>query len=136
MVYGGWEMAAVPLSIGQILDLDAEYRRAAAEDRLKKIAPKEHNPSGEAWLPLMYHRLDGARVMLLYSNTALAHRAHKTHDWVVLYYKPLGGKGPESQVTILTEWRKGPLKDLRVVRGREAETEEYYRHKAVLEDKP
>jgi len=125
-------MGEVPLSVGQVLALDAEYRQAAEEGRLKKIAPKENNPTGEAWLPIMYRRLDDSRVTLLYSNTDLAHRLGKTHDWVVLYHKPLGGRGRETQCTIITEWHEGPLRDRRVVRGREEETLEYYRQEGAL----
>ncbi len=115
----------MPLSVAKILALDAEYRRRAEAGDLKLIAPKENNPTGEAWLPVMYKRLDGARVTMLYSNTAAAHHLGKTRDWVVLYYKQLG-PGPESQCTIVTEWHEGPLQGKRVVRGREDETQEFY----------
>ncbi|MCL4552414.1 MAG: hypothetical protein M1305_02500, partial [Candidatus Marsarchaeota archaeon] len=82
------EQSEVPLSPMEILALDEEYRRKAGEDKLFKIAPKENNPEGEAWLPVMNKHVDHARVTLLFSNTDLAHRLDKTHDWVVLYYKP------------------------------------------------
>lgn len=120
----------VPLSIEEILKLDAEYRDSAEKGLLRTIAPKEHNPAGEAWLPILWKRLDGARVTLVYSNTATAHALGKTHDWVVLYYKPKGG--PETQCTIVTEWHKGPLQGKRVVRGREKETQEYYEQPVQL----
>jgi DNA polymerase (family 10) len=114
----------VPLSIEEVLKLDAEYRQAASEGRLKMIAPKEHNPTGEGWLPIMWKRLDGARATLVFSNTASAHNLGKTNDWVVLYFKPTGRE--ETQCTVVTEWHKGPLEGRRVVRGREKETLEYY----------
>lgn len=118
----------VPLSVATILQLDEEYRKLAAEDKLPKIVPKERNPDGEQWLPVMYRRLNNERVVLLYSNTATAHRLGKTHDWVVLYDKMLG-HGKETQCTIVTEWHEGPLKDKRVIRGRDDECLRYYEEK-------
>ncbi len=122
--------APCPLSVPEILALDAEYRAAAEAGQLKTIAPKRENPTGEAWLPIMSRKLDGARVTLLYSNTPLAHRLGKTFDWVVLYYHERG-KPRGSQCTVVTEWRPGPLQGKRVVRGREAETLAYYQGRAA-----
>jgi hypothetical protein len=45
-----------------------------------------------------------------------------THDWVVIYYQR---DGREEQNTVVTAV-KGPLSGRRIVRGREAETREYY----------
>ena len=45
-------------SVAELLSVDTEYRRAAAEGRLRKIAPKRFNPSGTAWLPIL-HPWDG-----------------------------------------------------------------------------
>ena len=59
----------------------------------------------------------------MFSNTARAHELGKTHDWVVLYFD--AGDG-EHQRTVVTAGA-GNLKGRRVVRGREAETEYYYR---------
>lgn len=120
------ESSEVPLSPGEILALDEEYRRQVEQDKLFKIAPKENNPTGDAWLPILSKRINHARVTLLFSNTDLAHRLGKTHDWVVLYYKPLGG-GTQTQCTIVTEWHEGPLEGKRVVRGREDEFLSFYR---------
>ncbi len=118
----------VPLSIAEILALDEEYRQKAAEDQLRKIAPKEYNPEHEAWLPVMYRRLDDARVTILFSNTRLAHELDKTHDWVSLFYKPVGGV--EAQCTVVTEWHQGPLLGKRVVRGKEKECLAHYAAKS------
>ena len=60
-------------------------RYKAATRELPLIAPRRFNPSGEAWLPIL-HTTRGARhYTALFSNTARAHRAGRTHDWVVIY---------------------------------------------------
>jgi DNA polymerase (family 10) len=58
---------------------------------------------------------------VLFSNTSLAHRSGKTHDWVVIYYER---GGEQRQSTIVTAER-GKLSGKRVVRGRERECKEY-----------
>lgn len=115
-------------TVAELLDVDAEYRREAARDTLKKIAPRRLNPAGEAWLPVL-HTARGARhYTALYSNTAHAHEQHKTHDWVVLYYD---GHAGERQCTVITS-EFGRLQGLRIVRGREAECEDHYRRRGQL----
>jgi hypothetical protein len=47
----------------------------------------------------------------------------KTDDWVVIYYEQAD---KEQQNTVVTE-TQGALKGKRVVRGRDAESQEYYR---------
>jgi len=70
------------------------------------------------------HTARGARhYTALYSNTPRAHQMGATHDWVVLYYD---GEGGERQCTVITS-QVGRLKGLRIVRGREAECERFYR---------
>ena len=59
----------------------------------------------------------------LFSNTARAHEAGKTNDWVVIYFERQG-QG-EEQRTVITQ-AQGPLAGRRVVRGREAETRHHY----------
>jgi DNA polymerase (family X) len=110
-------------AVGELLDVDAEYRRAAAANTLKKIAPRRFNPAGEAWLPVLHTTHDNRHYTALFSNTARAHQLHKTNDWVVLYYE---GHGVERQFTVITS-EFGRLKGRRIVRGREGECEEYYR---------
>jgi DNA polymerase (family X) len=114
-----------PVSL--LLDIDAEYRRKAEKDELKRITPKRFNPEKEAWLPVMNVERDGWSFTVLYSNTARAHELEKTHDWVVIYYKPSGssGRDRERQNTVVTGTR-GALEGRRVVRGREADTRAYY----------
>jgi hypothetical protein len=54
---------------------------------------------------------------LFLSNTARAHRAGTTHDWVVIYGDDAAG---EFQYTVITAQR-GPSGRSRVVAGRETE---------------
>lgn len=103
--------------IAELLDVDREYRNAAAAGTLRTIAPRRFNPAGEAWLPILHTRRGPRRYTALFSNTARAHRAAKTRDWVVLY---VDGAGGERQYTVLTAAR-GPLRGRRIVAGREEE---------------
>jgi DNA uptake protein ComE-like DNA-binding protein len=105
-------------SVQTLLEVDADYRRRAEQGTLRTIAPRRFNPEQRAWLPILETRREGWRFTALYSNTANAHRAGKTHDWVVLYFRDAQGR--EGQRTVVTETR-GPLAGQRVVRGREAE---------------
>lgn len=111
--------------IALLLDLDAEYREAAAAGELRKIAPRRFNPSHDAWLPIQHVERDGWTFTLMFSNTALAHQLGRTGDWVVVYFHERGGHDPEAQSTIVTE-RSGRLRGLRVVRGRERECADHY----------
>jgi DNA polymerase/3'-5' exonuclease PolX len=104
-------------STAAILEIDAAYRRDAAAGRLRKIAPRRFNPSGEAWLPILHASREGWFLTAMYSNTARAHRLGTTRDWVIVIYERDGFEG---QCTIVTEQR-GPLAGRRVVRGRETE---------------
>lgn len=105
-------------SVALLLDIDAEYRRKAAEGRLPKIAPRRFNPRGEAWLPVMHTDRGGWHFTAMFSNTERAHALGKTHDWVIVYFHD--DEHVERQHTVVTETR-GSLEGLRVVRGREAD---------------
>jgi hypothetical protein len=109
-------------SVEELLDVDREYRAKAAAGELPTIAPRRMNPSGEAWLPILHTRRDGRDYTALYSNTPLAHRLDRTHDWVVIYPENGAGQRP---FTVVTE-RRGALAGKRVVRGRERECREAY----------
>ncbi len=114
-------------SVDLLLAIDAEYRKRAKADDLRKIAPRRFNPDNEAWLPVLNIKRDGWEFTALYSNTAQAHQLGKTEDWVVIYFER---DGKERQQTVVTE-TKGPLKGKRVVRGREAENRRHYQsHKS------
>jgi hypothetical protein len=110
-------------SVAELLDVDLEYRREAAVDALKKIAPRRFNPAGEAWLPVLHTVRELRHYTALFSNTARAHALRKTRDWVLLYWD--GGQG-ETRCTVITS-EFGRLKGQRIVRGREDECEQYYR---------
>jgi putative hydrolase len=113
--------------VSELLDVDREYRNKAATSRLRLIAPRRFNPTGEAWLPVLHTRRGTHQYTALYSNTARAHRAGTTKDWVVLYYDDSSG---ERQHTVITATR-GPLRDRRVVAGREAECLAFYSRPAA-----
>lgn len=109
-------------SVAELLDVDREYRAGAKAGRLPMIAPRRFNPEGRAWLPVL-HTMRGERhYTALFSNTALAHRLGRTHDWVVLYSD---GARETRQATVVTS-HAGPLRGRRVVRGRELECESFY----------
>lgn len=110
-------------TVGDILQVDREYREKAAAGDLKTIAPKRFNPEGESWLPIYHTERSGWNFTALYSNTARAHDLGKTEDWVVVYFER---DGHENQSTVVTEY-KGPMAGKRVIRGRERECLEYYR---------
>lgn len=110
-----------PVSV--LLDVDRQYRDAAAAGRLPRIAPRRFNPSGEAWLPILHTERDHWQLTALFSNTARAHGLGATRDWVIVYFHT--DSGGEGQRTVVTETR-GVLAGRRVVRGREAECRAYY----------
>lgn len=105
-------------SVVELLDVDREYRAKAAAGLLQLIAPRRFNPTRDAWLPVLHTRRGPRRYTALYSNTARAHHAGKTRDWVVLYADD--ARGHEHQYTVLTAER-GALRGQRVVAGREHE---------------
>ncbi len=104
-------------SVAQLLEVDMEYRKKAANNELKKIAPKRFNPNKVAWLPVLHTEKEDWSFTALYSNTAKAHELDKTHDWVIVFFEK---NGLEGQATIVTE-TNGSLAGKRVVRGRENE---------------
>jgi DNA polymerase (family 10) len=108
--------------VGEILDVDREYRTSADAGTLKRIAPRRFNPEGEAWLPILHTTRGTRQYTALFSNTARAHEMGKTNDWVVLY---IDGGSAERQCTVITSER-GPLRGKRIVRGREEECARYY----------
>ncbi len=116
-----------------LLDVDREYRERASHGELPTIAPRRMNPRGEAWLPILHVERDGWHFTALFSNTARAHKLHRTGDWVVLFYS--GHDHREGQATVVTESR-GVLQGRRVVRGHEAECVEHYRAQAGLRAQP
>ena len=108
--------------VAEILDIDAEYCRLAAKDRLMRIAPRRYNPEGKAWLPILHAERDGRRYTAMFSNTARAHEFGATHDWVIIARDSDQFPG---QWTVITS-QMGKLRGRRVVRGREAECGAWY----------
>jgi DNA polymerase (family 10) len=116
------DAVARPPGVAEILSVDEEYRRKAAEDTLRKISPRRFNPYDKAWLPILHTERGQRRYTALFSNTRRAHELAKTDDWVVLVYEI---DGHENQCTVVTEHR-GKLAGRRVVRGRERACRDYY----------
>jgi DNA polymerase (family 10) len=109
-------------TVGDILAVDAEYRRRAEERLLPTQAPRRFNPDNRPWLPVYQTDRGDWFYRALFSNTALAHRLNTTHDWVVVYFDDGTTSG---QRTVVTETR-GDLRGRRVVRGRERECRDHY----------
>ncbi|MCA9123880.1 MAG: DNA polymerase III [Planctomycetaceae bacterium] len=112
----------VDASIGELLDVDREYRELAKSGQLPRIAPRHFNPTGAAWLPVLHTERGPRHYTALYSNTARAHELGATHDWVVIYRDDDGSHG---QWTVITS-SFGKLQGKRIVRGRETACEVYY----------
>ena len=110
--------APLPLpDIATLLAVDADYRDRAERGALRLIAPRRFNPERKAWLPILHCERAGWQFTALFSNTARAHELGHTHDWVVIFYERGSAAG---QCTVVTE-TQGPLRGMRVVRGREEE---------------
>jgi hypothetical protein len=103
--------------VSELLDVDREYREAAAAGSLPRIAPRRFNPRREAWLSVLHTQRGPRHYTALFSNTSRAHALGRSRDWVVLYTD--GARG-ERQWTVVTE-TAGELRGRRVVRGREKE---------------
>jgi hypothetical protein len=110
-------------AVAELLDVDREYRERAEAGELRTIAPRRFNPQRQAWLPILHTARGSRHYTALFSNTARAHRLARNRDWVVLYWDDDGAEG---QATVVTARDAGPLKGLRVVRGREAECQACY----------
>lgn len=111
------------VSVVELLDVDAEYRRLAAEGKLAKIAPHRFNPGSVAWLPILHTDRAGRHYTAMYSNTARAHELNTTKDWVIIYRDDPKSHG---RWTLITS-QFGKLRGCRIVRGREQECLEHYR---------
>jgi hypothetical protein len=119
----GARSARASPAVADLLAVDAEYRARSSAGELRRIAPRRFNPKGRAWLPVMHANRAGWHFTALYSNTARAHELGRTRDWVVIFW--YDHDHVEAQCTVVTE-SSGPLRGLRVVRGREAECAEHY----------
>jgi hypothetical protein len=111
--------------VEEVLNVDAEYRRKAAADRLMRIAPRRFNPTHAAWLPILHTSRGPRHYTALYSNTARAHELGMTHDWVVIYRDDEA----DGRWTVITS-QFSDLKGRRIIRGREPECRQFYQHHA------
>lgn len=109
--------------VGELLEVDGEYREKSARGELATIAPRRFNPDHESWLPVLHTRRGPWHFTALFSNTARAHELNRTRDWVVIYF--YDDDHAEGQHTVVTE-TSGPLRGRRVVRGRETECRDFY----------
>lgn len=119
------QRAALPVSeppVAEILDVDGEYRRRAANEELPRIVPGRFNPEQKRWLPILHTTRGKRHYTAVFSNTARAHQLRKTFDWVVIFYD---GKNSQRQYTVITSGF-GPLVGKRIIRGREAECLKHY----------
>lgn len=101
-----------------LLEIDAQYRARARNGDLPVIAPRERNPGGRPWLPVLHSTKDGWHFTALFSNSPRAHAFGRLGDWVIISYQT--DNLPERLCTVVTA-RKGPLAGQRIVRGREME---------------
>lgn len=114
--------SARPPDVAEVLDVDRQYRSEAAQGSLPTIAPRRFNPGHESWLPVLHTRRGDRHYTALFSNTPRAHELGRTRDWVILYFD---GRRGEGQCTVITAQR-GPMRGLRIVRGREEECLKHY----------
>jgi hypothetical protein len=108
--------------VAELLAIDHQYRRLASQDRLPRIAPRQFNPTGQAWLPVWHTERGDQHFTALYSNTARAHELGTTHDWVVIYRDDDEHSGRWTVITATY----GKLHGRRIVRGREDECLQHY----------
>ena len=106
-----------------ILDVDREYREKAEAGKLALIRPRRFASDEGASLPIFHTQRGDWHFTALYSNTPRAHELGRTRDWVVIYFH--ADSEPEGQCTVVTE-HFGPLRGLRVVRGREEQTGQFH----------
>jgi putative hydrolase len=108
--------------VGELLDVDHQYRQLARQGKLPRVAPRRFNPTNDAWLPVLHTERAGRHYTVLYSNTARAHELGATHDWVVIC---CDGDQHSGNWTAITAGY-GALRGRRVIRGREAECALHY----------
>jgi hypothetical protein len=109
-----------------LLEMDNDYRVGAELGVLPTVPPRRFNPTGARRLPVLEEQRDGWRFTAFYSNSARAHAAHATHDWVIIRARHATD---EHLATIVTETR-GRLAGRRVVRGREGDCHAHYATKS------
>jgi len=114
---------SILIPIGLLLKVDGEYRSKATAGKLPLIIPKRFNPENKAWLPILHTTHEHWHFTVVFSNSERAHKLDRIFDWVIIYFSDDNNR--EGQHTVVTETH-GVLLGKRVVRGREAECQEYY----------
>ncbi|MFT6926659.1 MAG: hypothetical protein ACJAZP_002278 [Psychromonas sp.] len=117
----GQQSNLVPVRL--LLQVDDQYRRKATAGKLPLVTPKRFNPENKAWLPILHITHEHWHFTALFSNSERAHQFDHVFDWVIIHFSD--DKRREGQHTVVTETH-GFLLGKRVVRGREAECQEYY----------
>jgi hypothetical protein len=120
------------IPVSELLDIDEQYRRLARQGHLPKVAPRNFNPTGQAWLPILHTERGDRHYTALFSNTAHAHQANATHDWVVIYRDDTEHGGPWTIITATF----GPLNGQRIIRGREGECQQFYQEAGPHHSRP
>jgi len=121
------QVTVVP-DVADILEVDREYREKAEAGQLPLIQPRRFAADEGASLPIFHTQRGDWHFTALYSNTPRAHELGRTRDWVVIYFH--ADSEPEVQCTVVTE-HFGPLRGLRVVRGREEESGRFHAHPPI-----
>lgn len=97
-----------------LLIVDKMYREQSAANSLSRVAPQHHNPTGEAWLPILHSRQGPWHFTAMFSNSERAHRLGRVRDWVVIHYHVDGQ--PAGHCTVITQ-RRGAHTGKRIVRA-------------------
>ena len=101
--------------VTDLLSIDEEYRRKAADGRLPRTTPRLFNPTGGAWLPVLRTERDGRAFVAHFANTARSHQLGRFREWVVITCE---SKEAFGQWTVVTAHR-GSLCGKRLVMHRE-----------------
>jgi DNA polymerase (family X) len=118
--------------VADLLSIDEEYRRKAAEGRLPFTAPRLFNPTGGAWLPVLRTERAGRTFVAHFANSARSHQLGRFREWVVITCE---SKHAFGQWTIVTAHR-GTLCGKRLVMHREQDCRQYYAQMRVQLELP
>jgi hypothetical protein len=112
-----WDESSLQqVPIAELLDLDSEYRKAAA----KQTGATDTHATG-----CLFQR-DDRRYRVHFSDSPRAHQLHATRDWVVIQRIDVA---EQDHWTVVTSF-SGKLHGCRVVRGREEDCYRHYRDQA------
>jgi hypothetical protein len=112
------------LGVDQILTLDEEYHNKLKNGQLPETLSVVNDLVGVRERPVMQKVVGKVRVVVFAITDDADREAHKADDRVTVWCEPL--RGEPVREAVVTEWRKGPLQNRRVVRGREEECQTYY----------